>query len=151
MAQRSDGKSLTIFRRCPPDGLPIASKERRVVNSPRSAPRNAQFDFRWSQIFCQRIAAVAISEIASQDYPYLQPRCVSSLDDSRQRKRDSQNGSKGALACRNQGGKGFDRRYICDLDCQMSAGRKYEWEIDPDDAKAPTIPGLRETGVLARW
>lgn len=28
---------------------------------------------------------------------------------------------------------------------------RYEWEIDPDDAKGPTIHGLRGTGVLARW
>jgi hypothetical protein len=28
---------------------------------------------------------------------------------------------------------------------------KYEWEIDPDDVKGPTIHGLRGTGVLARW
>ena len=28
---------------------------------------------------------------------------------------------------------------------------KYEWEIDPDDAKSPTIHGLRGTGVLTRW
>jgi hypothetical protein len=27
---------------------------------------------------------------------------------------------------------------------------KYEWEIDPDDVKGPTIHGLRGTGVLAR-
>ena len=28
---------------------------------------------------------------------------------------------------------------------------KYEWEIDPDDVKGPTIHGLRGTGVLTRW
>jgi hypothetical protein len=28
---------------------------------------------------------------------------------------------------------------------------RYEWEIDPDDAKGPTIHGLRGTGVLLRW
>ena len=28
---------------------------------------------------------------------------------------------------------------------------KYEWEIDPDDVKGPTIHGLRGTGVLVRW
>jgi hypothetical protein len=28
---------------------------------------------------------------------------------------------------------------------------KYEWEIEPDDVKGPTIHGLRETGVLLRW
>ena len=28
---------------------------------------------------------------------------------------------------------------------------KYEWEIDPDDVKGPTIHGLRGTGVLQRW
>jgi hypothetical protein len=28
---------------------------------------------------------------------------------------------------------------------------KYEWEIDPDDAKSPTIHGLRGTGVLTHW
>lgn len=28
---------------------------------------------------------------------------------------------------------------------------KYEWEIDPTDAKGPTIHGLRGTGVLLRW
>jgi hypothetical protein len=28
---------------------------------------------------------------------------------------------------------------------------RYEWEIDPDDVKGPTIHGLRGTGVLARW
>jgi hypothetical protein len=39
--------------------------------------------------------------------------------DSHQRKRDSQDGSKGALACRNQRREGFDRRYICNLDSQM--------------------------------
>jgi hypothetical protein len=29
--------------------------------------------------------------------------------------------------------------------------RKYEWEIDPDDAKGPTIHGLRGTGILLRF
>jgi hypothetical protein len=28
--------------------------------------------------------------------------------------------------------------------------RKYEWDIDPDDADHPTIHGLRGTGILAR-
>jgi hypothetical protein len=28
---------------------------------------------------------------------------------------------------------------------------RYEWEIDPNDAKGPTIHGLRGTGVLLRW
>jgi hypothetical protein len=28
--------------------------------------------------------------------------------------------------------------------------RKYEWEIDPLEAKYPTIHGLRGTGILAR-
>ncbi len=28
---------------------------------------------------------------------------------------------------------------------------KYEWDIDPDDAKSPTTHGLRGTGVLTRW
>lgn len=28
---------------------------------------------------------------------------------------------------------------------------RYDWEIDPDDAKGPTIHGLRGTGVLQRW
>ena len=28
---------------------------------------------------------------------------------------------------------------------------RYEWELDPDDAKGPTIHGLRGTGVLLRW
>jgi hypothetical protein len=28
---------------------------------------------------------------------------------------------------------------------------RYEWEIDPEDAKVPTIHGLRGTGVLWRW
>lgn len=28
---------------------------------------------------------------------------------------------------------------------------RYEWEIDPDDAKGPTIHGLRGTGLLLRW
>jgi hypothetical protein len=28
---------------------------------------------------------------------------------------------------------------------------KYEWEVDPDDVKGPTIHGLRGTGVLTRW
>jgi hypothetical protein len=27
---------------------------------------------------------------------------------------------------------------------------KYEWEIDPDEVKGPTIHGLRGTGVLTR-
>jgi hypothetical protein len=29
-------------------------------------------------------------------------------------------------------------------------GKKYEWDIDPDDADHPTIHGLRGTGILAR-
>jgi hypothetical protein len=29
-------------------------------------------------------------------------------------------------------------------------GETYEWEIDPDDARGPTIHGLRGTGILAR-
>ena len=28
--------------------------------------------------------------------------------------------------------------------------KKYEWDIDPDDADHPTIHGLRGTGILAR-
>ncbi len=28
---------------------------------------------------------------------------------------------------------------------------RYEWELDPEDAKGPTIHGLRGTGVLLRW
>jgi hypothetical protein len=28
--------------------------------------------------------------------------------------------------------------------------KRYEWEIDPDDARGPTIHGLRGTGILAR-
>jgi hypothetical protein len=28
--------------------------------------------------------------------------------------------------------------------------RKYEWEIDPEDANYPTIHGLRGTGILIR-
>ena len=28
---------------------------------------------------------------------------------------------------------------------------RYEWEVDPDDVKGPTIHGLRGTGVLSRW
>jgi hypothetical protein len=28
---------------------------------------------------------------------------------------------------------------------------RYEWEINPDDEKGPTIHGLRGTGVLERW
>ena len=28
---------------------------------------------------------------------------------------------------------------------------RYEWEVDPDDVKGPTIHGLRGTGVLTRW
>jgi integrase len=28
--------------------------------------------------------------------------------------------------------------------------KRYEWEIDPDDARGPTIHGLRRTGILAR-
>lgn len=28
--------------------------------------------------------------------------------------------------------------------------RKYDWDIDPDDADHPTIHGLRGTGILAR-
>jgi len=28
---------------------------------------------------------------------------------------------------------------------------RYEWEIDPEDAKGPTIHGLRGTGILARF
>ena len=28
--------------------------------------------------------------------------------------------------------------------------KRYEWEIDPDDARGPTILGLRGTGILAR-
>lgn len=29
--------------------------------------------------------------------------------------------------------------------------RRYEWEMDPDDAKGPTIHGLRGAGILARF
>jgi hypothetical protein len=29
-------------------------------------------------------------------------------------------------------------------------GKKYEWDIDPDEADHPTIHGLRGTGILAR-
>ena len=28
--------------------------------------------------------------------------------------------------------------------------KKYDWDIDPDDADRPTIHGLRGTGILAR-
>jgi hypothetical protein len=28
---------------------------------------------------------------------------------------------------------------------------RYDWELDPDDVKGPTIHGLRGTGVLLRW
>jgi hypothetical protein len=28
---------------------------------------------------------------------------------------------------------------------------RYEWELDAEDAKGPTIHGLRGTGVLLRW
>jgi hypothetical protein len=28
--------------------------------------------------------------------------------------------------------------------------KKYDWDIDPDDADHPTIHGLRGTGILAR-
>lgn len=28
---------------------------------------------------------------------------------------------------------------------------RYDWEIEPEDVKGPTIHGLRGTGVLARW
>jgi hypothetical protein len=29
--------------------------------------------------------------------------------------------------------------------------RRYEWELDPEDARGPTIHGLRGTGILARF
>jgi hypothetical protein len=29
--------------------------------------------------------------------------------------------------------------------------RRYEWEIDPEDARGPTIHGLRGTGFLLRF
>jgi hypothetical protein len=39
-------------------------------------------------------------------------------------------------------------------DGQLASGRsqvkKYDWDIDPDDADHPTIHGLRGTGILAR-
>jgi hypothetical protein len=28
---------------------------------------------------------------------------------------------------------------------------RYEWDIDPEDARGPTIHGLRGTGILARF
>jgi hypothetical protein len=28
---------------------------------------------------------------------------------------------------------------------------RYEWEIDPEDSKGPTIHGLRGTGILTRF
>jgi hypothetical protein len=28
---------------------------------------------------------------------------------------------------------------------------RYEWELDAEDVKGPTIHGLRGTGVLLRW
>ena len=28
---------------------------------------------------------------------------------------------------------------------------KYDWDIDPEDAKNPTIHGLRGTGILTRY
>ena len=30
-----------------------------------------------------------------------------------------------------------------------AAGRRYEWDIEPDDADHPTIHGLRGSGILA--
>jgi hypothetical protein len=43
-------------------------------------------------------------------------------------------------------------REICRLwkDWVAAQIRKYEWDIDPDDADHPTIHGLRGTGILAR-
>jgi hypothetical protein len=29
--------------------------------------------------------------------------------------------------------------------------RRYEWEVDPEDVRGPTIHGLRGTGILARF
>ena len=43
-------------------------------------------------------------------------------------------------------------RALCKRWKQWVAGqvRKYEWDIDPEDAEHPTIHGLRGTGILAR-
>lgn len=43
-------------------------------------------------------------------------------------------------------------RVICKRWKEWVAGqvKKYEWDIDPDDADHPTIHGLRGTGILAR-
>lgn len=45
-------------------------------------------------------------------------------------------------------GKEFCRQWKAWLAKQI---KKYEWEIDPDDVKGPTIHGLRGTGILARY
>ena len=38
-------------------------------------------------------------------------------------------------------------RYVSGL---APRSRKYDWDIEPDDADHPTIHGLRGTGILAR-
>jgi integrase len=44
-------------------------------------------------------------------------------------------------------------RELCRLWREWVAGqvRKYEWDIDPEEARQPTIHGLRGTGILARY
>ena len=34
---------------------------------------------------------------------------------------------------------------------RLQMKRRYEWDIDPDDVRGPTIHGLRGTGILARF
>jgi hypothetical protein len=50
-------------------------------------------------------------------------------------------------------GKTDAGRQVCSKWKQWLAQQvaRYEWEVDPDDVKGPTIHGLRGTGVLTRW
>ena len=56
--------------------------------------------------------------------------------------------SVASLVEKTPAGNAVCKKWIDWLKLQIA---RYEWELDPDDAKGPTIHGLRGTGVLLRW